>query len=51
MICVAWIIALVGMCVELAGMLGLGWSWTLTGAVLTILGGVLWGLFPPKSAK
>ncbi|GGC01404.1 hypothetical protein GCM10011352_29460 [Marinobacterium zhoushanense] len=51
MIYIAWIIAIVGMCIELAGMLGMGMGWTLSGAIITVVGGVLWGLCPPKSAR
>ncbi|MBV1790659.1 hypothetical protein KQ940_21570 [Marinobacterium sp. D7] len=48
---IAWIIAIVGMCIELAGLLGFGLSWTLSGALLTVVGGILWGLIPPKSTR
>jgi len=44
MIYLTILLAVVGLAVELAGMLGAGWSWIFTGAALTLVGGVLWGL-------
>ena len=49
MVYLAWVIFIVGMCVELAGLLGFGLGIALIGALITLVGGVLWGLCPPKS--
>lgn len=40
-----------GMCIEFAGMLGMGWSWILGGALITLTGGIVWGLTPPSVNK
>lgn len=49
MIYLTSLLFIVGLCVVLAGLLGLGWSWFFTGAALTLVGGLLWGLSPPAT--
>lgn len=44
MIHLTLLLVVVGLAVELAGLLGTGLSWFFTGAALTLVGGVLWGL-------
>jgi len=39
---------IVGMCIELAGLLGAGMTYTWIGIVVTMLGGIIWGLMPSK---
>lgn len=44
----SYLLFFVGMAVTLCGMLGAGLMYTLIGIVLTLAGGILWGLTPPK---
>lgn len=44
MIHLTLLLVVVGLAVELAGLLGTGLSWFFTGAALTLVGGLLWGL-------
>ncbi len=48
MIYLSYILFVLGMCVELAGLLGAGWSYTAAGIILVLAGGILWGLCAPK---
>lgn len=41
---ISMVIFTLGMCFELAGMLGAGMTWTWGGIVLVMVGGILWGV-------
>ena len=49
MIYLTALLFLAGLGIEFAGILGMGWSWIIGGAVITLIGGVLWGIAPRSS--
>ncbi|MBY4676973.1 hypothetical protein [Marinobacterium arenosum] len=51
MVYLAWIIAILGMCFELAGLLGAGMGWTWGGILMVLAGGILWGLAGSASSR
>ena len=51
MVVLSMIIFTLGMCFELAGMLGAGATWTWGGIVLIMVGGVLWGVAGTGSSR
>lgn len=44
MVYLSYIIFTLGMCFELAGLLGAGPAWTWGGILMVLAGGILWGL-------
>ncbi len=47
MIYLTALLFLAGLGIAFTGMLGMGWSWIIGGAIITLVGGVLWGIAPP----
>jgi len=45
------VLMIIGMCLELAGLLGAGMDWTWIGIILTLAGGIAWGLARKDSSR
>jgi len=51
MVAFSIVLIVIGMCLELAGLLGAGMDWTWGGIVLILAGGIAWGLSGKDSSR